>query len=120
MKYCLRDENCQVNFTSLWKQGMMDTLKALTNDATWQMKVRFHIYCALCCPRPDIKLVGLPVSTFAVCNGPDKDTFKLGGLDVKFLGVGKDLISGDSNTHVILAGKKILAGRSLQDHEGTR
>jgi hypothetical protein len=110
MKYWLEDETSQVNFTPLWKQGMMDSFKALTNDATWQMKVRFHICCALYCPRPDIRLVGLPISTFAVCNGPDKDTFRLGGLDVKFLGVGKDLISGDSNTHVILAGKKMLDG----------
>jgi hypothetical protein len=117
MKFWLIDETSQVGFALHWKQHMMDSLKALANDATWQTKVQFKIRCALYRVHPDavqsedeIYGIAIPVATFALCNGPDKDTFRLGGLDVKFLGVGKDLVSGDSNTQVILAGKKTLDG----------
>jgi len=113
MKYHLSNEASQVGFTPCWRQDMMISLKALVDEASWQMKVKFTISCALCCPHPnaadtDQDAFQKGVATFAVCNGPDLDTFELGGLSVKFLGVNNDLSSGDSNTQVILTGKKPL------------
>jgi hypothetical protein len=49
----------------------------------------------------------IPPVVFAVCNGPDNDTFELDGVDVKFLGIGGNLITRDRNTHTLMNGKKV-------------
>ncbi|KAH0289949.1 hypothetical protein KCU62_g3904, partial [Aureobasidium sp. EXF-3399] len=101
-----------------WKQTMTASLAALVeNDAHLTVTADFDLMCALYSLRPGVAgedvLVPQTSSakslvTFAVCNGPDKDTFELDGLDVKFLGVNGILIRRDNNTHVVLTGKKPL------------
>jgi hypothetical protein len=99
------------------KQEMMTSLAALVkNFESLTVKATFAITCELYCPHPtaakgtiyDVRWPDrIPLATFAVCHGPDKETFKLDGLHVKFLGVGDDLISGDSNTQVIITSEQI-------------
>jgi hypothetical protein len=102
-----------------WKKEMTTSLAAFVGEfASLTVKAKFTIACKLYSSHPtaakgtiyDPRTKSAPIATFAICNGPDKDTFKLEGLDVKFLGVDQDLISGDSNTQVTLTSKKVLVG----------
>lgn len=108
--YLIQDGFTLLGFTPRWKHAMMNSLRALTDGASWQMKISFNICCDLYCARhlantrPDEP----PLVTFAVCNEPDRDTFELQGTNVKFMGVGEDLIKDESNTQIILTGKKLL------------
>jgi hypothetical protein len=111
------DGRRQVGLVPRWKQDTTNYLKALMNDASWHMKVQFNICCPLYSPRSKgvEESLYMGYSTpdtviFAVCNGPDRDTFQLDGLDVKFLRVTGKPIREDSNTHFYLAGKKTLDG----------
>lgn len=103
---------------SAWKQTMTASLAALVkNNARLTVEADFDIMCALYSllpgvargddhiPRPS---GAKPLATFAVCNGPDKDTFELDGCNVKFLGVGGNLIDRDNNTQIILIGEDML------------
>lgn len=99
-----------------WKQTMTASLTALVkSNAGLTVTADFDIMCALYSLQPsvaprDVELspsARKPLITIAVCNGPDKDTYELDGCNVKFLGVGGDLIDRDDNTQIILAGKKM-------------
>jgi hypothetical protein len=102
----------------LWKHDITDTFEAFANYKSLTVKARFVITCPLYCPHftaargtaYDPLVTRIPKVTFAVCNGPDEDTFELDGLNVKFMGIDKDLIGEDSNTQVIMTGKKALGG----------
>jgi len=99
-----------------WKQTMTASLAALVeNNAHLTVTADFDLMCALYSLRRGVAPEDVPVphtsgakslATFAVCNGPDKDTFELDGHDVKFLGINGILIDRDNNTHVVLMGKK--------------
>jgi len=109
MTYSIQDDIVLVGLIPRWKLAMMNCLRALTDDTSWQMKVKINIHCDLFSWRlTDARPSEPPFATFAVCNEPDRDTFELEGVNVKFMGVGGDLISDDSNTQIILTGKKLL------------
>jgi hypothetical protein len=102
-----------------WKKEMTTSLAAFVGEFTsLTVKAKFTITCNLYSSHPtaakgtiyDTRTKSAPIATFAICNGPDRDTFELEGLDVKFLGVDQDLISGDSNTQVTLTSKNLLEG----------
>ena len=105
-------------YVGTWKQDITDTFEALANDASLTVEARFVITCPLYCAHftaargtvYDPRFTRIPTVTFAVCNGPDKDTLVLDGLNVKFMGIDDDLISEDSNTQVIVTGKKVPSG----------
>ena len=98
----------------VWKIDMVDTFGALTNSRSFTVKAKFVVSCLLydlhrSVRREEQRYSDIPKVTFAVCNGPDQDTFEIGGVNLKFMGVGDDLISDDSNTCIVLTDNKSLA-----------
>ncbi|KAG9587817.1 hypothetical protein KCU77_g9664, partial [Aureobasidium melanogenum] len=72
-----------------WTDEMVYFLQNLVDEegSSWTAMARFQIVCALYCPlNPSEEDERISDVVFAICEGPDKDTFKLGGLDLKFLG----------------------------------
>jgi hypothetical protein len=99
-----------------WKREIMDSLEKLAREfAPLTVQAQFAIACALYCPLPravrgtiyDVPMRKIPGTMLAVCNGPDTDTFKLDGSDLKFMGVGHDVIPADNNTQVIMTSKDV-------------
>jgi hypothetical protein len=74
-------------------------------------KIEFAVLCPLYSPHDDVLRQtdhsAIPPAIFAICDFPDNDTVKLDGVDVKFLGIGDDLIDRDRNTQVVMNGKKV-------------
>ncbi|KAK6000403.1 hypothetical protein QM012_003649 [Aureobasidium pullulans] len=94
-----------------WKQETIEFLQRLVSAGLlWKVTAKFDMVINLysdyltpaeravdAWPRFDI-----PSASFAVCNYSDKDTYKLYGLDLKFMGTNWNLGDRDANTQTII------------------
>lgn len=74
-----------------WKEEMIDILQEIADkESSWNGMAKFHIVCAPYCLL-DSSTEDEPVSevVFAICDTPEEDTFKLDGLNLKFLGTNR-------------------------------
>ncbi|KAG9634794.1 hypothetical protein KCU64_g15277, partial [Aureobasidium melanogenum] len=75
-----------------WTDEMVYFLQNLVDeeDSSWIAMATFQIVCALyCLLNPSAEDERIPDVFFAICEDPEEDTFKLGGLDLKSLGTGR-------------------------------
>lgn len=84
---------------SVWRHRMIEFLQKLVDAGSiWTGKMMFYITCSLYLLDEE-SLYGIPVDfleykyspnvVFAICSGPDEDTFQLDGLHLKFVGMEK-------------------------------
>lgn len=84
---------------SVWRHRMIEFLQNLVDAGSiWTGKMMFYITCSLYLLDEE-SLYGIPVDSleyryspsvaFAICGGPDEDTFQLDGLHLKFMGTEK-------------------------------
>ncbi|KAG9843853.1 hypothetical protein KCU98_g14155, partial [Aureobasidium melanogenum] len=72
-----------------WTDEMMYFLRELVSEenSSWNAAARFHIACALYCLHDrGAEHESVPDTIYAICEGPDEETFKLDGMNLKFMG----------------------------------
>ncbi|KAG9740422.1 hypothetical protein KCU73_g9209, partial [Aureobasidium melanogenum] len=72
-----------------WTDEMIYFLRELVSEenSSWNAAARFHIACALYCLHDhDARDESVPATIYAICEGPDEETFKLDGMNLKFMG----------------------------------
>jgi hypothetical protein len=98
-----------------WKREMRTSLTSLVDKLPFlTAKAKFIISCRLYSPHrtttqgPPNQASRIPSATFAVSKGPDKDTFEIERVNLKFMGVDGDLTSDDNNTQITRSGKNVV------------
>lgn len=92
-------DSTEFHVYNAWTEEMTSFLQELVNDkeTSWTAMARFYIVCAFYCqldPSEEIEQVSDVV--YAICNASGEDTFKLDGLNLKFMGMNRNQIESRS------------------------